>query len=83
MADEPHDEPVPPVSLGHPIVHGAAVGASHHRPGFDERPATGYERDEDTGLTSVAPPSAPDQVPRVSLSEQVTQRLRRHGGDAS
>ncbi|HSI91980.1 MAG TPA: hypothetical protein VK925_00690 [Jiangellaceae bacterium] len=74
-----HDDEVDPKGpLGIPVATGLSDGISHHSPGFDESlvEAPEYAADASaTPLTSEVPPSAPDEVPRASLSEQLTGQM--------
>lgn len=74
-----HDDDVDPKGpLDIPVAKGSSDGVSHHSPGFDESRAEVAEYAADasaTPLTVEMPPSAPDEVPRASLSEQMTDRI--------
>lgn len=71
-----HDDDVDPKGpLRIPVAVGLNDGASHHSPGFDEReaaPPNAETYDATVPLTVEVPPSAPDEVPRASLSELMT-----------
>jgi hypothetical protein len=70
-----HDDEVDPKGpLEIPVATGLTDGVSHHSPGFDERRVEPLAYEADTAATPLTiemPPSAPDEVPRASLAEQM------------
>lgn len=74
-----HDDEVGPRGpLEIPAATGISEGVSHHSPGFDETRAETEANEAAamaTPLTVELPPTAPDEVPRASLSERMSGQI--------